>query len=387
MLFAPVQPVQAAPSRFGLVPWALSPTNEGERWTQGLAWRPERCTAVRSYDACSTGDVGEVQSVTITGGPTGGTFTLTYSGQTTAGIAYNAAAAAVQAALIALSNLAPGDVVVTGGPGPATPYAVAFRAGLGNVAQMTASGAGLTGGTTPAVNVATASPGFLMFGATYGVGQSGTVYNRPLLLRVEDLCSTRSNSDRDENLARVKRQAEAVSSWTVAHELWTGESSDANPYATPEAGGQVNARLTGGAGVQELAGIHTPLHALGALEQAARGQLGSLGMDVWIHMPITLLPLMESAIIRDGTSLFTKSGARVIADAGYPGTDPDDAAQAGVAWMYATGPVQVRLSPVIVDQFVDQLRNEVTTTAERFYSATFDPCVLHGVAVALPDTE
>lgn len=386
MLFAPVQPVQAAPSRFGLMPWALTPPGGDDRWTQGMAWRPERCTAVRSYDACSAGDVGEVQTVTITGDPTGGTFTLTYSGQTTAGIAYNAAAAAVQTALIALSNLAPGDVTVTGGPGPGTPYVVTFAAYMGNVGQMTASGAGLTGGITPAVGVATTTPGFLMFGTSYGVGPSGTVYYRPLVLRVEDTCSTRG-ANREEDEARVRRQAEGVTSWTIARELWTGENSDANPYATPEAGGQVNARLTGGAGVQELTGVHTPLHALGALEQAARGQLGSLGMDVWIHMPITLLPLMEGAVFRDGTGLFTKSGARVIADAGYTGTDPDDAVQAGAAWMYATGPVQVRTTPLLVNQFVDQRRNEMITTAERFYAATFDPCVLHGVAVALPNTE
>jgi hypothetical protein len=73
-----------------------------------------------SYDASI--DVNEAQTVTITGTPTGGTFTLTYSGQTTAAIAYNANAAAVQSALEALSNLAPGDVTVTGGPGPGTPY-------------------------------------------------------------------------------------------------------------------------------------------------------------------------------------------------------------------------------------------------------------------------
>lgn len=58
----------------------------------------------------------EVQSVgyAITGGGTltGGTFTLTYDGQTTAAINYNAAASAVQSALEALSNLAPGDVSV-----------------------------------------------------------------------------------------------------------------------------------------------------------------------------------------------------------------------------------------------------------------------------------
>lgn len=385
MLFAPIQPVQAAPSRYGLAAWALTPSTENDRWTQGMAWRPERCTSVRSYNACASGDVSEVQTVTITGDPTGGTFTLTYSGQTTAGIAFNANAAAVQAALVALSNLAPGDVTVTGGPGPGTPYVVTFRAAMGNVVQMTASGASLTGGTAPAVNVVTTTPGYNLFGTSYGVGPSGTVYYQPPVLRVEDFCTAMS-SDETEDLARVRRQAEAVTSWTIARELWTGDHSSINPFDTPEGSNQVNPRLTGGLGVQEVAGVHDPHHALGALEQAARGQLGSLGMDVWIHMPITLVPLMGDGIVREGTSLFTKTGARVIADAGYPGTDPDDAVQADALWMYATGPVEVRMSRVDARQYVDHRNNRIHTTADRYYAATFDPCVLHGVAVNLPAT-
>lgn len=102
----------------------------------------------------------EVQTITITGTPTGGTFTLTFSGQTTAAIAYNANASAVQTALIALSNIASGDVVVTGGPGPGTPYVVTFGGNYDstNVAQMTATGS-FTGGSSPAVTVTTTTPG------------------------------------------------------------------------------------------------------------------------------------------------------------------------------------------------------------------------------------
>ncbi|MDX3839560.1 hypothetical protein [Streptomyces europaeiscabiei] len=107
------------------------------------------------------GRTSEVQTVTITGGPTGGTFTLTFDGETTAGIAYNAAAAAVQSALEALSNIEPGDVTVTGGALPGTAVTVTFGGRyLGtNVPQMTASGASLTGGTSPAVAVATGTAG------------------------------------------------------------------------------------------------------------------------------------------------------------------------------------------------------------------------------------
>lgn len=72
----------------------------------------------------------EVQVIAISGTPIGGEFQLTYAGQTTAVIAYNASAATVQAALEALSNIAPGDIVVTGAAGG--PWTVAFTGTLAN---------------------------------------------------------------------------------------------------------------------------------------------------------------------------------------------------------------------------------------------------------------
>lgn len=124
---------------------------------------------------------GEVQSVTVTGGPTGGTFTLTYSGQTTGTIAFNAAASVVQTALIALSNLNPGDVTVSGANGG--PYSVSFAADLGNPPQMTASGAGLTGGTTPGVTVATTTP----FAAASTEAGTWAYATGPVQVRLSDL--------------------------------------------------------------------------------------------------------------------------------------------------------------------------------------------------------
>ncbi len=101
----------------------------------------------------------EKQTVTITGTPTGGTFTLTFGGQTTAAIAYNATAATVEAALELLSTIGQGNVQVTGSAGG--PYTVEFVGQLQNtnVAAMTADGASLTGGTAPAVAVTTATAG------------------------------------------------------------------------------------------------------------------------------------------------------------------------------------------------------------------------------------
>lgn len=116
----------------------------------------------------------EQQVVTITGGPTGGTFTLTFDGQTTSAIAYNAEPAAVKAALEALSNINVGDVHVTGGPLPADPVTVTFQGRFynTNVPAMTGSGAGLTGGTTPAVAVSA------------GPGGSGTSFVRAVKLEL-----------------------------------------------------------------------------------------------------------------------------------------------------------------------------------------------------------
>jgi hypothetical protein len=102
----------------------------------------------------------EVQTVTITGSPTGGTFTLTLNGATTSNIAYNATASAVQTALEALSTIGAGNVVVTGGPGPGTPYTVQFTGALGaqDVTLMTASH-NFTGGTSPNISVAETTAG------------------------------------------------------------------------------------------------------------------------------------------------------------------------------------------------------------------------------------
>lgn len=114
------------------------------------------------------GSPGEVQTVSTTGGPTGGTFTLSFGGQTTAAIQWNATAAAVQSALEALANINVGDVTVTGGPGPATPWVVTFggRFAGENVPLMTAT-ASLTGGTTPNITIVETTAGG-------GTGSGGT---------------------------------------------------------------------------------------------------------------------------------------------------------------------------------------------------------------------
>jgi hypothetical protein len=105
--------------------------------------------------------VNEVQTLTITGTPTGGDFTLTFDGQTTAAIAYNANSAAVQAALEALSNIGVGDVTCGGGALPGTPVTITFSGAYAarDVPLITADDAGLTGGVSPTATVAETTKG------------------------------------------------------------------------------------------------------------------------------------------------------------------------------------------------------------------------------------
>lgn len=105
---------------------------------------------------------------TITGGPAGGTFTLSVNVQgagalTTAPIAYNASNAAIKDALEALANVAAGDVTVTG----TTTKLIEFGGSLRyEVVTLTTSGAGLTGGTSPASVVADSGSNAAVSGLT-----------------------------------------------------------------------------------------------------------------------------------------------------------------------------------------------------------------------------
>jgi hypothetical protein len=97
----------------------------------------------------------EEQTVTIDA--SGGTFTATFNGQTTAATAYNAAASVFQTNLEALSTIGPGNVLVTK---VGSVFHVEFVGTLAgsNQPALTTNPASLTGGASTAV-VATATPG------------------------------------------------------------------------------------------------------------------------------------------------------------------------------------------------------------------------------------
>jgi hypothetical protein len=111
----------------------------------------------------------EEQTVAVEGTPTGGTFTLTFEGQTTAPIAFDATAESVQQALNPLSTIrgAGGEVTVSGGEGG--PYSIYFFGGFTekNQPQITADASGLISSGSGVVSVTTTQQGGEAYDAHY----------------------------------------------------------------------------------------------------------------------------------------------------------------------------------------------------------------------------
>jgi hypothetical protein len=116
--------------------------------------------------AVAVTNTNDVQTVTINGSPTAGTFTLTFTdntgvAQTTTAITAGASlptAATVQAALLALSNIGSTNVAVTGSAGG--PFTVTFQQSLGaTLLPILGHTDSLTGGSTPNVSIVHTTPG------------------------------------------------------------------------------------------------------------------------------------------------------------------------------------------------------------------------------------
>lgn len=103
----------------------------------------------------------EVETITVNA--TGGTFSITYGGETTGPINYNATAKEVEEALENLPVLKPGDITVSGGPGGSAPYTLTFGGELKEkaITPVTTDRSGLTGGAKLATVIVTKPGGEL----------------------------------------------------------------------------------------------------------------------------------------------------------------------------------------------------------------------------------
>lgn len=117
---------------------------------------------------------------------------------------------------------------------------------------------------------------------------------------------------------------------------------------------------------------------LGMLEQAARDCYPG---QATIHMPLRLGSLLADRheVVARGGKMQTIAGSFIVLGAGYPGTAPDGTTDAGVSWVYATGPVFFQRDQAV--QFdevasLDRSVNTVNIITERTYVVGFTCCLL-----------
>jgi hypothetical protein len=182
--------------------------------------------------------------------------------------------------------------------------------------------------------------------------------------------------------ASAKRALDIVTQKAVETEFWNGgvakllTSDNDNRYlasaqsvdVTPTAGTAVKVR-----------------YGLALLEEAiASAPVGAQGL---IHAPrvvASTLPLEQ-----DGTTLRTSLGTPVVAGIGYSRKGPTGAdAPAGKAWMYATGPVSVRLGPTTIipgklNQAIDIRINDIEYFVDRPAAVTWSTTGSYAVLVDL----
>ena len=153
-------------------------SGDAGNWGQSIDQRTDENQTVRTTNA------------------TGGTFTLTFNGQTTAPIPFNATAAQIAAALGALSNIGAANIQATGGPVSTANVLVTWKGTFEeqNVATLTADGTALTG-TTPTITIGVGS----------GAGGSNTTARQGGLWRMPAADSGRSAMNTNDLRGKILR--------------------------------------------------------------------------------------------------------------------------------------------------------------------------------------
>lgn len=221
--------------------------------------------------------------------------------------------------------------------------------------------------------------------AVDGVG--GTPFDEyyPFAVQTSFRCSTMSLKP-EEVEEQARRALELCTQKAVEYELWTGALAKAADV--PFVGAYPNRYL---ASTESVDVTPTPGTAVKtkfglALLERAIGNCGC-GVRGTIHAPRDVASSLGLKAV-DG-HLETSLGTKVVAGVGYTGTSPTGSQPTGTqAWMYATGPVTVRLGPIEITpgeeaQSVNTSINETVYYAERIAAPLLDSCCVHAVLVDL----
>lgn len=143
-----------------------------------------------------TAAVSELQTLTPDAVATAGTFTLTYGGETTAAIAYDApvtGVGSIQEALEALSGISAGDITVGGTTlAAAGTTTFTFADTLGDVSTISFDFSGLTGPTQAGSTIAETTKGFKVQGVLGDDAKASLVNGK---IRITDTIADYSKSD------------------------------------------------------------------------------------------------------------------------------------------------------------------------------------------------
>lgn len=354
---------ESTPRRAGLLSVASFPTVSDPHTFGGIEFLSDHC----QMDLDIAGNIcdppagtNEVQTATITGAPTGGTYTLNVYGETTAPIAYNASNATVQAALEALSAFSVGDVTV-GGTATSRTFTFAGQDAAQDMPQITATNVAFTGGTTPAISTATTTPG-VRTKKTYRP-MVGTVKADPFTLYTLRECrAPGAIADAQKRTLEVFNNAEEKGLELAFWRLFTANGAGAVT---------INATAT------------TPEVGIAQAEQWAAENFGK---QATFHMraEVASIAATRGALAVMGNRLETKLGSQVVAGGGYGTLGPNAAATVtGQSWIFVTGKPVIRRGitnvqgPFLVQSPLD---NTQIVMAERTYVATYD-CILGAIRV------
>lgn len=191
-------------------------------------------------------------------------------------------------------------------------------------------------------------------------------------LYIPILCSSISVGPRWEEFAgRAEAVLNATQSWGVERALAGGVDGSSNPFL-----GDSNVTVLGGGAVSAAIGLSWLENAIGAT--------GRAGM---IHASPAVAAAWGFDKLDTGDVLRTVNGTPVAVGGGYAGVSADGSdPAAGQDYAFATGPVEVRLSPVQLvgenlAESLDRSVNDVVFRAERFALATWDTALQAAVLV------
>ena len=216
---------------------------------------------------------------------------------------------------------------------------------------------------------------------------SGPILVRPFTIQADYECSTFGFLNQD-YFEKAALGLDLCQSKLVESEFWTGALAQQDDEIDSEGNATTNRYLASQDAVDITPTTGTaikPAYALALLEEA----LATCGCGVKGYVHATRSVASVLPLKHEDDVLVTKLGNYVIAGTGYTGTGPTGTDPGnGKAWMYATGPVSVRLGdtyivPDNINQATDIRNNSVSVSAEKEVAVTWDGCCHFAVLVDL----